>query len=344
MKNHSTFDPNAASTSDTGIFGLPYSVNEASLVLLPVPWEVTTSYQAGTVKGPSTILKASRQLDLFDSELGNIYQKGIAILPENRTVTMMNKKYRPIARKIINMGGISHGNASHKKQLDEINAASTKLNTYVYDAVQSLRSQKKIVGLVGGEHSTPFGAMKALLEEYPSMGVLQIDAHADLRKAFEGFEFSHASIMYNLMTKLPCTKLVQVGVRDFCEEEHEIMMNSQGKIVTFFDHEMAKKQAIGTPWLNICNDIVNALPDTIFLSFDIDGLDPSLCPHTGTPVPGGLTFHQATQLIAAIGTSGKTIVGFDLNEVAPGQDEWDGNVGARILWKLCGWALKTHRA
>jgi agmatinase len=211
----------------------------------------------------------------------------------------------------------------------------------VYGAVKKQLDQNKLVGMVGGEHSSVFGGIKAILERSPQTGILQIDAHADLRKSFEGFEYSHASIMYNVMTKLPAQKLIQVGIRDLCQEEYDMSAHDE-RICTFYDQILADKKLSGTPWSKLCAEIVSTLPKEVYISFDIDGLDPKLCPHTGTPVPGGLSFQEALLLLKTLVTSGKKIVGFDLNEVSPGKDEWDGNVGARILFKLCGWMLKSN--
>jgi len=177
------------------------------------------------------------------------------------------------------------------------------------------------------------------------MGVLHIDAHADLRRAYEGFVWSHASIMYNVATRIPqVSKLVQVGIRDYCGEELDFAKASKGRVVTHFDALLSRERAGGTPWLKQCQRIVRALPREVYVSFDIDGLDPALCPHTGTPVPGGLGFHQAFELVGELVRSGRRIVGLDLNEVAPGADgdEFDANVGARVLYKLIGWALLSQ--
>jgi agmatinase len=193
----------------------------------------------------------------------------------------------------------------------------------------------KIVGLVGGDHSTPLGFMEALAERYSDFGILQFDAHCDLREAYEGFEYSHASIMYNALKIPQVKKLVQVGIRDWCEAENEIINNSKGRVKTFFDYVMKRKMYEGESWRGICSEIISHLPRHIYISFDIDGLDPKLCPNTGTPVPGGLEFEQAVYLISQVAASGKKIIGFDLNEVAPGDSEWNGNVGARLLYKMC---------
>ena len=134
--------------------------------------------------------------------------------------------------------------------------------------------------------------MQALAEKFGKFAVLQLDAHADLRIAYEGFEFSHASIMYNALKIKEIEKLVQVGIRDYCQEELEIITGSKGRVVTFFDRDMKHTMYRGDSWDRICNRIVRELPKKIYLSFDIDALDPKLCPNTGTPVAGGMEAEQ----------------------------------------------------
>jgi agmatinase len=194
----------------------------------------------------------------------------------------------------------------------------------------------KLVALLGGDHSTPFGMLQALAEKYPAFAILQIDAHADLRPAFEGFTYSHASIMYNALTIPQVSKIVQVGIRDFCQQEAELIQNSNGRIKTFFDRDLKQARYSGKNWAQQVQEIIAELPNEIYISFDIDGLDPKLCPNTGTPVAGGFEFEEITYLIQEISKSGKKIIAVDLNEVSPGvNDEWDANVGARMLYRIC---------
>jgi agmatinase len=335
------FDPNAAAPSSSGIFGLPFSVDEARLVLLPVPWEATTSYGGGTSRGPKAILEASKQVDLFDFELGNFFEQGIAMVPESKQVLQWNAKAKAAAKPIIKAGGEVGKNKKLQSSLKTVNDLSQKVNQYTYEQTKKFLSQGKIVGVVGGDHSCPLGTIKAYLEKYPKLGVLHFDAHADLRVAYEGFKYSHASIMYNVLQETPLPHLVQVGIRDFCEEERNIIENSQARAQVFFDQALAERKLDGEPWGKICHEIIACLPQEVYISFDIDGLDPALCPNTGTPVPGGLSFQEALLLIKKVVKSGRQIVGFDLNEVAPGDDEWDANVGARLLYKLCGWSISS---
>lgn len=344
------FDPNAAASSDSGIFGLPFSVEEARLVLLPVPWEVTTSYGAGTAKAPQAILQASKQVDLFDLELGNFFEQGIAMIDESPQVRLWNEQGRILAQEVIAAGGPQE-NPQLQEAVVQVNALSGQLNHYVYTQTRQLLAQNKRVGLVGGDHSTPLGAIQAFLEQYPQMGILHFDAHADLRRAFEGFEYSHASIMYNVLTQTSLARLVQVGIRDLCEEEFECIQYHVDRVSVFYDTIMAEQKMHGKTWGAICEEIVRELPQQVYISFDIDGLDPRFCPHTGTPVPGGLDYREALFLIKKVVQSGRSIIGFDLNEVSSGNAphstmadvaaEWDANVGARLLYKLCGWVLSA---
>jgi agmatinase len=338
------FDPNAAAPKDSGIFGLPFTVEQAKLVILPVPWEVTTSYGGGTSRGPQAILQASKQVDLYDLDLGNFFTIGIAMLDESADVARWNAAGKQAAQAVIAAGGVNAPALTDAADL--VNQYSEKLNQYVYTTTKDLLAQHKCVGILGGDHSTPFGAIQAFLEKYPQMGILHFDAHADMRKAFEGFEHSHASIMYNVIAKTGLKKLVQVGIRDFCEEELHFIQAHPDRVVTYFDSVMSDEKMNGKGWADICDDIIQQLPREVYVSFDIDGLDPRFCPHTGTPVPGGLDLREALYLLKKTVQSGRQIIGFDLNEVSPGVNdadtEWDANVGARLLYKLCGWTLHTE--
>jgi agmatinase len=335
------FDPNAAALPDSGVFGLPFSPDDSKVVLIPVPFEATTSYGGGTADGPKAILEASKQVDLFDLETGKPYEAGIAMLDESAQVRAWNDEGKAVARPIIESGGVE----AEARALARVNELSEQMNQYVYETTKAWLAKRKIVGVIGGDHSTPFGAIRAYAEAYPKLGVLHLDAHADLRRAYEGFTWSHASIMYNVIERLPnVTKLVQVGIRDFGEAEYELILANEDRIHTFFDARLAHARLDGMPWRELVDQMVQHLPQHVYLSWDIDGLDPVLCPSTGTPVPGGLSFHQATALLEGVVRAGKTIVGFDLNEVAPAPDgsEWDGNVAARLLYKMIGWTLKSR--
>jgi agmatinase len=346
MADLSNYDPNSVGNPDNNIFGLPSTEEEARLIILPIPWEVTVSYNAGTARAPEHILNASLQVDLFDPDITEAWKEGFYMRSVDKKILTKCDYLRKEAELYINY--ISHGEivAENKfmcKSLKEINAGSIFLNSWVYEQTKDLLERGKLVGLLGGDHSTPFGYIKAIAEKYPDFGILQIDAHCDLRDAYEGFIYSHASIMFNVLKEIDSVKkLVQVGIRDFCDEELDYINQSEGRVVTFFDKVIKERQYEGETWKNIVDDIVSHLPQNIFISFDIDGLDPKLCPHTGTPVQGGFEAEQIFYLLKKVHQSGKRIIGFDLNEVGVSHNEWDENVGARILYKLCSLIISSN--
>lgn len=333
-----SFDPDAAATG-SGVFGLPHPAAEAAVVLVPVPFAATVSYGAGAERGPEVILRASRQVDLYDLQTGRPWQRGIHMLPADPRIAAADRQARELAGPIIAAGGAGPADAA---AVAEVDAAGALVNELVHAATAAILGRGRIPGIVGGDHSAPFGAIAAGAERHPGLGVLHVDAHADLRRDYEGFRWSHASIMDNVLRELPgVARLVQVGIRDFCEEELERIHASAGRVVTHFDQEWQRRRFTGSTFDALCQEAIAPLPHDVWISFDIDGLDPALSPGTGTPVPGGLQFAEACHLLDCLARSGRRIVGFDLDEVAPSLGEWDANVGARLLYKLCGFALLT---
>ncbi len=341
--NDSGFDPDAASGEGSGIYGLPTMPEEAQVVVVPVPFEATTSYGGGTSEGPAAILEASKQVDLFDRDTGRPYQSGIAMLLPDQQVIDWNSEACELAVPVIEAAGVVDGDDVLESNLARVNEIGDQLNEWVAWRVGELLDQGKLAVTLGGDHSVPYGAIRAHAERFPGMGILHLDAHADLREAYEGFTWSHASIFHNVMTKIEgVSKLVQVGVRDISNRENEMIASSEGRIVTYFDSDLAILRDDGIPFARTAYDIVAELPNDVYLSWDIDGLDPTLCPSTGTPVPGGLSWNEAIGLLRALIKAKKRIIGLDLCEVVPGADEWDANVGARLLYKMIGFALKSQ--
>jgi len=339
MTDLSNFDSNGPSNPKNNIFGLPFSEEDARLVILPVPWEVTVSYGAGTSRAPERVFHASMQVDLFDAETHDAWKKGIYMRQPDKKILMKSDYLRKEAELYINYtskGEMVEKNSFMCKSLKEINEGSALLNKWVYEQTLSLLNDGKLVGLLGGDHSIPLGYYKAIAEKHGDFGILQIDAHCDLRKSYENFVYSHASIMYNALQEIPgLKKLVQIGVRDYCLEEWDYIRSSNDRVVTWFDKDIKQRSFEGQSWQQIAGEIVSQLPDKVYISWDIDGLDPKLCPSTGTPVPGGFEAEQIVYLIRLIIASGRRFIGFDLDEIGVGDTDWDANVGARILWKLC---------
>lgn len=339
MADLSQFDPNAVGNPNNNIFGLPFTEDDARLVLLPVPWEVTVSYGAGTARAAENICKASRQVDVFDQDGDHGWKQGFYMKDVDKRILMKSDYLRKEAELYIDY--ISRGEQVEKnkfmcKSLKDINEGSAIMNNWVYEQSRDLLNKGKLVGLIGGDHSTPLGYMKALAEKHGDFGILQIDAHCDLRKSYENFVYSHASVMYNALNEIASIKkLVQVGIRDYGEDEWDYICNSNYRIVTYFDKQIKERQFEGDTWKHIVDEIVNQLPEKVYISFDIDGLDRKYCPNTGTPVPGGFETEQVFYLFRKVHESGRKIIGFDLVEIAVGQSDWDANVGARCLWRLC---------
>ena len=337
------FDPNGSGIQNQSLFGLPYSPEESAVVAIPVPWDVTSSYHKGSANGPNAILESSPQLDLYSPYLEDAWKHGIAYAPLSDNIIRQNNDLEKESAKWITFLETGKSDIPEKELKEiphKIDLVCKALEYEVYAESMKWLRQDKIVGIVGGEHSAPLGLMKALGEVKGDYGILQIDAHLDLRKAYQNFTFSHASIMYNALEVENMNRLVSVGIRDYCEEEKQ-RAEASPKIATFYDEVIKSRLYEGVNWARICSEIVDLLPDQVYISFDIDGLNPHLCPNTGTPVPGGLEFTQASYLINQVVNAGKTIIGFDLCEVSPDitattsqRREWDGNVGARVLWEL----------
>ncbi|HQW44214.1 MAG: agmatinase family protein [Chitinophagaceae bacterium] len=342
----SSYDPNSVSNPNNNIFGLPTNEEDSRLIIVPVPWEVTVSYGSGTARAPEAMLKASMQIDLFDPEMPDAWKKGFYMRPCDRKILMKSDYLRKEAElyiDYISKGEEVSANQFMCKTLKEVNEGGVFLNTWVYDQTKVLLDKGKLVGILGGDHSTSLGFMKAIGEKHGNFGILQIDAHCDLRDTYEGFNYSHASIMYNALKEIPhLERLVQVGVRDYSQVEWDYIKNSEFKVITYFDKEIKQRQFEGDTWKYIAEEIVSKLPEKVFISFDIDGLDRKLCPHTGTPVPGGFEMEEVFFIFRKVIESGRKIIGFDLSEVGISETDWNSNVGARVLFKLCNLLVTSN--
>jgi agmatinase len=346
MTDLSKFDPNSVSNPHNNIFGLPFSEDEARLVIIPVPWEVTVSYGAGTARAPEHIFSASLQVDLYDPDVPEGWKQGFYMKNIDRKVLLKSDYLRKEAELFIDYiskGDAVEANQFMTKTLKDVNEGGLFLNKWVYEHTKSLLDRDKLVGILGGDHSAPLGFMKALAEKHGNYGILQIDAHCDLRKGYMGFVYSHASIMFNALNEIPeIERLVQVGIRDYSESEWEYIFNSNYKVITYFDRELKERLYEGQTWQYVAEEIIEKLPDKVYISFDVDGLDPKLCPNTGTPVAGGMESEQIFYIFNKLVKSGKKIIGFDLVETGVGENDWDANVSARLLFKLCNLLLACN--
>ena len=344
QKKIDNFDPSQPGLADANIYGLPFNAEESDIVILPIPWEVTVSYGAGASEGPNAILEASFQVDLLHQEFPELWKLGIHFDEAPEQWSANSEKFKGLAQPIIE--ALENGEDIEtfpvlQSDLDKINKACKQLNSEVKERTLFWQNQGKKVILLGGDHSTPLGYYQALAEKNNSFGILHFDAHMDLRKAYEGFTYSHASIMYNALQIPQIEKIVQVGIRDFSEGEVEVVQSSK-KVIVHTDTDLKAAAFEGKTWKQQCDEILNELPQNVCVSFDIDALYRWYCPNTGTPVPGGLSYEQAAYLLSRLAASDKNIIGMDLVEVAPGEDDWDGNVGARLLFHMCGVFAKNN--
>lgn len=333
--NLENYDPSGIGQLNGNFCGLPFNYDSANLILIGVPWEVTVSYGAGTANGPQQVLDASPQLDLYDFDHPDGWKQGIFMCPIETSIQQKSDTYRIKAAQIIDR--LEQGKSVTESPdltpvLTKVNQACESVNQWLHEQCNVAINQGKRVGVIGGDHSSPLGYFRAQADRYEDFGILHIDAHADLRHAYEGFTYSHASIMFNALKIPQLSKLVQVGLRDLCIDEVDLINGSDGRVVAYYDHTIKHQLYSGQTWQSLCQEIIQHLPAKVHISYDVDGLDPKLCPATGTPVPGGLELEQTFYLFQELVASGREIIGFDLCEV--GNAEWDGNVGARIVYKL----------
>ena len=299
---------------DSGFLGLPEEARRpaASRVhVLPVPLERSVSYGAGTAAGPAAIIEASRQVELFDRALGGepALAYGIHTLPPI-----------PVERGTV----------------EEILAR-------VQAAVAGIAAAGKLPVVLGGEHTVTIGPVRALAAARGGargtpLAVVQVDAHADLRGEYQGSPYSHACVMRRLVEETGC-ELTQVGIRSLCAEEDAFIKGQPGRVRTFFADEIHADPAGG--WLG---ELAARLAGrSVYLTIDVDGLDPSVVPATGTPEPGGLSWQQAMALLETVAAAAGEIVGIDCVELAPapGLHAADFAV-AKLLYRAISLSLRRR--
>ncbi|MBI4552396.1 MAG: agmatinase [Candidatus Latescibacteria bacterium] len=275
--------------------GLPAERSQyetARVALLPVPYDATVSYAVGTRNGPQAILDASRNVELFDEELlTDISAVGIATLP-------------PV---IPDTGG------------------PERMVERLHEVARSIAGDGKLLGMLGGEHTLTVGSVRAAAEHHPGLSVLQIDAHLDLRDAYEGTPYNHACAMRRLCDLVP---IVPVGIRNVSEEEYAYLRATG--VEPFYAHALHGH----TQWIDA---VVERLTDPVYITVDLDGLDPSIMPAVGTPEPGGLDWYQTIALLRQV-CSRRRVVGFDVVELCPipGLHAPDF-LAARLVYKLIGY-------
>ena len=268
------------------------SLDAAQVVLIPVPYDSTTSFRSGSREGPEAIITASYGLEDYDLELElDVSEIGI------------------------------HTTSALEPHM----AGPGPMTDRIKNAVAGYLDTGKTVGLLGGEHSITIGSVQAHIEAYPSLSVLYLDAHADLRDEYMGTPFGHASAARRAYE---CCPIALAGVRSLCQEEHEFI-REHNVPVWYWDPDSHRSSP---------DNILDTLSDTVYVSIDLDVLDPALMPAVGTPEPGGMAWHQLVGLLGKVAES-RRIVGFDVCELAPA----DGPpacsyTAAKLVYKLVAFA------
>ena len=325
----SDFNPSDIGVNNGNIFGFPYNKDAAQIHILPIAWEATASFGRGCAQSYEAIRQASLQLDFYDDK--GAFWKTPVYMHEALGVLLNNQ----VAQKAANLiNHLENGGQilDRKEEFEEINAVSTSLNSLVEEHCDDLIKQGKKIIILGGDHSVPLGLIRALGKD-ESFGILHFDAHADLRPGYEGFTYSHASIMHHARLQSKVKSITSIGLRDISPDEAKIIRNDT-QLNVYSDKYLAYQRLDLRPFSEVIEEILEKLPKKIYLSFDVDCLDPSLCPNTGTPVPGGLSWHEIQAILDALYHSDIDIIGADLCET--GNHPWDAQVSARLLYQFIG--------
>ncbi len=325
-------DPDAPRVAPGSAFDLGIPPEEARVLLIPVPWEATVSGGTGTIDGPGATLAASAEIDLHDMAAGEAWRGGIAALSEPAGLRERSREAARLAARA------REGDSAAASRVDGLAA---ELWSWLEDAVGRTLASGRLPLVLGGEHGLSPGAFRAAARHAPGLGILHVDAHADLRESYEGMRSSHASALARALELPGVARVVQVGLRDVSREEVLVARDAGTRVRWFDEVTIAGRVLAGEPFAEIAREAVASLPGTAWVSLDVDGLDPSLCPGTGTPVPGGLSFREISFLLGEIVRSGRRLLGADVVEVGPGP--WDGQVAARLVYRLAGWATAAAR-
>ena len=299
-EDYEGYDPDGPGLDNGNFLGLP-QVASPAVRFIAVPFDATVSYGAGTAGGPANVLAASRQLDVCVPGLAAPWRAGFAWETLDCASLHQATSLRAVGRRAIEAA--ERGEQPAPSDLEALEAAAEDIAACLRrrTAASLLRSEFPVV--VGGEHSVALGAYGACAD-VGAYGILQIDAHMDLRERYEGLVYSHASVMHNALEEANLVRIVQVGIRDYSPGEWRRARACGARVATVLDDDLQRAKLTGQPFAELAAQIVGELPDAVWVSLDVDGLDPSLCAHTGTPVPGGLSFAEADFLLAALAGSG----------------------------------------
>ncbi len=332
-----TYNPNDAAEANGNFAGLPIHTSKTEIVYVPVPWDITASNAKGTANGPKNILDSSLQIDLYDELLPSAWEVHREFRPINEKTVQLNHE---LSQKLESIQGDNH--EMTESLFTRINEACAKVHTNTFELCSAVLDKGQLPFVIGGDHSSAFGNIRAVSEHYDAIDIVQIDAHLDLRKAYEGFEYSHASIFFNAMTKLNIGQLFCVGARDFCPEEMEFGRNLGDRYHLMTAQQLFFQLLEGRDYSSIVKSFIQKLNGKVYLSLDVDALDLQYSLNTGTPVPGGLHYYHIIYLVREIVRSGRTIVGLDLCETA-GDSYVDGFTSAKLVYALSNMAILSRK-
>jgi len=307
------------------IFGTPVNYIKSKIVILPIPFDGTSSYRKYSQNAPYKILEASNQVDLFDIDFGNLYRRNVYMEKISPLIIKINNYILSIQKKFF----------TSFDSAEKINSIMSANNNFIYKWTLNALNADKIPILLGGEHSIIFGAIQACFNVYKSreLSILHFDAHSDMRLNYDGFNYSHASIINNIQNRISTPKrIIQVGIRDVSYSEYKQIQLSN-EIYSFLDKDIRKYKLLGS-FDVLSEDIIEKLGDLIYITIDIDGLDIPYCSNTGTPVPGGLNFDHIIHILSNIKKKKKRIIGADICETS--SSTLDSIVSMRLLYKLTG--------
>lgn len=316
-------------------FGDSTSPADADLVIVSAPWSVTSDYGRGATYTPDAVIDASAESNLYDVESGFSAEGRVATVEIDYNIQELSEHLGRDVERVVNRAFDAGALEYAKRKVKHINQGFAEMHSSVYKQTKHWVSKGKAVAVVGGDHSVSFGAIKAVAEHYKDVGVLFIDAHADFACSKKGFPYSHRSVARNVIEEISSvSRLVEVGVRDIDKSELDALLANE-KVELFLAEKVAGMRFEGESWGNICREMVEKLPQKVYVSLDIDALKIEFCTHTNTPVPGGMTFDEVVYLINCVVKSGRQIVGFDITEVVSNlDDKMDAIVAVRLLTKM----------
>ena len=321
--------------------------DKAQVVIVSAPWDVTSAGGDGSAYAPDAIIDSSAHLGLFDAASGISLDGKVATATINYDIQENSQRLGVDAGKVISHiedGGLIAGEYFTRK-VARVDEGFVRMHDSIYSQTGHWLEAGKSVGVVGGDHTVGFGAVRAVAEHEGEIGVLYIDAYCDMRLAGESiFNYSHLSAARNIMEEIPAVvRMVQVGVRDTGSEEYE-RVKADKRMSLFLMDYLAAARFGGRSWSDICDEVVAQLPQKVYISIDASVLALDCCPHSKRPVAGGLSFNETIFLINAVVASGRAIVGFDLTGIVPKfGNNTDAVTGARLLAKLCCATIKCRK-